>query len=794
MPEQSTHSQGNGAELTSDPELVLTHLDSLPTLPTIAIRLVQITSDPESSVSDVIRLLQGDQSLTAKTLSVASSAWTGVREPVTTLDKAVPLLGFNAVRTIALAVTVFENLGRSAEGLVGPFDRIEFWKHSLAVACASRRLAEACAKRDVEPNEAFVAGLLHDVGKVALDTVFPKAYQRIAGKASQSRGDIADFERAILGADHTVAGRRLAERWRLPAALREVIWLHHLAAESLPASVSHPTLIGIVQLADTIAREQRIGYSGNHMFYDQSPRLAERLSIPPETLAEVTRSLFADVAEQAELLGLDSEPADALYLSAMTKANSELGRMNTELAVSSQRLAARARYFEAISLFDSQLSAWSDPPEVVTAMANAAVIALQRQHIAAFGLRDRFAALDLCSVDQESGRQRSEARSVPDALRVWLSAPKPELEGGPMPAPPAVRDLLVSMARELGRGEPWLVPVAHDGTVSGGLVFLSEADERARFNGELADLRSFMASLGLALGRANAQAAARRLSDELAETNRRLQQTQVELMRSRTLSMIAEMAAGAGHELNSPLTVISGRAQMLSQMIEDNESRRSLEVIRSKAHECSRIVSELMDFARPRPPVLEVVSLPAMLDELREEWLERGKVPPSKFVVESTRWPPAVGNGHAIVPQLHADRKQLKTAFRELISNAAAAVSTNEGDIRVVCQPAVSSDAIEVLIQDTGIGMQPAVLQRAFDPFFSHRNAGRGRGLGLPKAFRIIEAHGGRIWLESVPDEGTTAHIILPPTARPGLEPGNGANTARLEQRLPGVSDLPTTP
>lgn len=60
--------------------------------------------------------------------------------------------------------------------------------------------------------------------------------------------------------------------------------------------------------------------------------------------------------------------------------------------------------------------------------------------------------------------------------------------------------------------------------------------------------------------------------------------------------------------------------------------------------------------------------------------------------------------------------------------------------------------------------MTPAVLQRAFDPFFSHRNAGRARGLGLPRAYRIVEAHGGRIWLESRPDEGTTAHVLLPRT------------------------------
>ena len=81
--------------------------------------------------------------------------------------------------------------------------------------------------------------------------------------------------------------------------------------------------------------------------------------------------------------------------------------------------------------------------------------------------------------------------------------------------------------------------------------------------------------------------------------------------------MIAEMAAGAGHELNSPLTVISGRAQMLAKQLTEPDARRSLETIRSKAHECSRLVSELMDFARPRPPKLSGVNVPELLAEAR---------------------------------------------------------------------------------------------------------------------------------------------------------------------------------
>ena len=126
--------------LESSPDLVLSHLDNLPTLPAVALRLLQLTADERSSAHDVVHLLCCDQSLTAKILSVAGSAAVGAREPVTTLEKAVPLLGFSGVRSVVLATGVFDCFGRARAGRSGAaFDRLEFWKHALGVACADRK-------------------------------------------------------------------------------------------------------------------------------------------------------------------------------------------------------------------------------------------------------------------------------------------------------------------------------------------------------------------------------------------------------------------------------------------------------------------------------------------------------------------------------------------------------------------------------------------------------------------------------------------------------------------------------
>ncbi|RMF72476.1 MAG: sensor histidine kinase, partial [Planctomycetota bacterium] len=317
----------------------------------------------------------------------------------------------------------------------------------------------------------------------------------------------------------------------------------------------------------------------------------------------------------------------------------------------------------------------------------------------------------------------------------------------------------------------------HQRRAVGGVVFCSPRNEAAELGAEQGELQPFLASLGLAVGRANAYAASQRLSEDLAESNRRLQQAQAKLLRSRALSMIAEMAAGAGHELNTPLTVISGRAQMLASAADDEKLRRDLELIRDKAHECSRIVTELMDFAKPAQPQRAPFDLAALLLAARERCISQTELSPDQVAVlisDTAR----DETGKVIV---FGDEQQCAGVFDELLRNAADAVAENRGTItvrvgrqsgddlaglppadRIPGADASEPDWVVVSVRDTGRGMAPDVLERVFDPFFSHRSAGRRRGLGLPRAYRIIEAHGGRIQIESRVGEGATVHVFLP--------------------------------
>jgi putative nucleotidyltransferase with HDIG domain len=164
-----------------------------------------------------------------------------------TINHAVVLLGFDTVKSIVLAATVFETL--SEGDVLSNFDRSQFWLHVGCAAAAARRVARSL--RVADPEAAFVGGLLHDVGKVVLDRFFYRRYAEAARVAAETPCLIRDAEVSLFSVNHAEVGRWLAERWRFPAAIVEPVAFHHRPATASPA---HRALATIVHLADILAR------------------------------------------------------------------------------------------------------------------------------------------------------------------------------------------------------------------------------------------------------------------------------------------------------------------------------------------------------------------------------------------------------------------------------------------------------------------------------------------------------------------------------------------------------------
>ena len=215
------------------------------------------------------------------------------------------------------------------------------------------------------------------------------------------------------------------------------------------------------------------------------------------------------------------------------------------------------------------------------------------------------------------------------------------------------------------------------------------------------------------------------------------------------LASLAEFAAGAGHEINNPLTVISGRAQLLLREEKNPERQHALALISAQAMRVYEMIADMMLFARPPRPELGRVELVRLVDDTIAELLPRAAG--QETSLGRTGEPGPIG--------IEADAAQLAVAFRALCQNALDALGSG-GHIEVHLHRRDSR--VDIDVRDDGPGIKPEELRHIFDPFYSARQAGRGLGLGLSKAWRIVTNHGGRIDAASEAGKGTTFTVMLP--------------------------------
>lgn len=245
------------------------------------------------------------------------------------------------------------------------------------------------------------------------------------------------------------------------------------------------------------------------------------------------------------------------------------------------------------------------------------------------------------------------------------------------------------------------------------------------------------------------------------------------------LEAIRELAYGAGHEINNPLANIATRAQTLLLDERDPERRRRLATIVDQAFRARDLIGGLMLFARPPRPhraltdvdrmVSAVVDLLAPLAAQRGARLDYGPSPEPLAVT--------------------VDRAQVEESLRAVVGNALEAVGDG-GQVTVTVSAGRHPGACELMVTDDGPGMDSATLRRVFDPFFSGREAGRGAGLGLSKAWRFLEANGGTIEIESRAGRGTRVLISLPLPGKPGAAPP-AAPDAMTDERAVGSACAP---
>lgn len=591
-------------------ELVLRELEQLPTLPAVASKLLQMGANEDVDVKEVCRVIESDPSLTIRLLSLCKRAAYRTRNPITTVEMAVVMLGVEAVRSLVLSVAIFDWTSSAAEsrrtgggeGAVGSatgkgrnstkpgmsgaatnenkpaFNRVGFWQHSIAVACCCDLIAREHANLDFHPEEAFVCGLTHDIGKLALELVLPRAYARVIELAESRQGNIADYERPIVGLDHHSAGMTLAERWGLPRMVCDAIGMHHAAVTDMPEDARR--LVALVQLSDLICRKLALGWSGNFATGgaggSDEKDLCHAAGFNHERVMGLVPKLYEAASARMRDLGLGDEPSQGLLIESILRANQRLGRVN----------------------------------------------------------------------------------------------------------------------------------------------------------------------------------------QDLIQANLALESAQKQLTEARALARLGQMTAGAAHEMNNPLAVISGRAQALYGKLKDEQDRAAARSIVDASTRLTGLISRLHRIAtppKPEPVVVEVREvMESIIRKAKDRHGERVQARGEKLTVIGIKL--TMPEGGAIEPA-RVDPEMLSDALGEIIVNALEAGARGRIEVRLDIDR--RDDRLMIQVIDDGVGMSQHALEHATDPFFSEKPAGRQTGLGLALAHRMIAAMGGEIELQSRPGRGTTATVYL---------------------------------
>jgi signal transduction histidine kinase len=630
------------------------------------------------------------------------------------------------------------------------------WQHSLRVAALSQLAAEQLAGRSSSasaPLAAFSAGLLHDVGKLALAQCLPKSFMRLA-RPPWAQMEAIQAERQLLAADHATVGRRLARHWRLPGYIRQAVWLHHQLPEAIPAQLESAHLVRIVRWADRAVRD---GEGLPAFTAAQVADATEQLGLSEAGLSRIAR-LFPERMRQLAKQVPAAMPPEASAGSAAADADADTQK-SPETLSQVAHLAERLRPEDSLSRVCQ-----------VVAEAFFATVENGISAVGSFAVAGRNLTLALSEL---GGTEIHSLPCLPNPA--WPSA-----AGSPMPARKLLRRLL-SEADGHAVGCPgglMCVPLNVDQRLVGGILLPKGQSEP----GPLEALGPLVRLARFAIAAVVERAEADEMVERLALASQHLAGTRKALAQAQALAAVGEMAAGAAHEMNNPLAVISGRAQMLAGSAADPADRKTAELIARKAQDLSDLITEMMAFARPAEPSPRAIdpfelfkTVQARLAEQDAEAAQSGQDSSAqpkpayrpadiRVQVSSPSAADGVWEAHQC-PPLYADRGQLEEILMELVRNAATA-SQGRASVCFEASADPAGGAVLLAVRDDGPGMDEATLASAFTPFFSSRPAGRGRGMGLARARRAVEANGGSMRIDSRPGQGATVFLRLPQASR----------------------------
>lgn len=691
-------------------------LSRFPALPEVLARLIQELNNEQLNLADLSGLILHDAAISMKILAVANSSFYNRRTQVTSVHQGISLIGLKMVRMLAISASMHQFLLQTSGMSPASFGR--YWQHALLTAGLAKSLAAATAYPN--PDEAYLAGLLHDIGQMALWSSQPEAYGKLLARHHDDEALIG-AEIKTFGIDHCELGAVLAERWQLEPLLADAIRYHHAPADSAAAATE---LVRIVNAANALSL---MGKQENH------PALAlahHLLGLPEAETGRLHAEALASLDIVAMVFAIDTQEPPAREKSHPAEPSPALAsqlRLQEEVHATTLLSLAREDYGERLSendlLADVVQSAYLlfEPRRVFLFELDA-----QANRLAGRAVETQDDAVTRIRMPLEAGRSL-----VADAL--LQQAATANFGAGTSSLSSMLDQQLLRLA---GAKAMCCVPLCNRQLQFGVLVLAYDtpkpaADARMRF----------------------IEAYARQAADALLALRSRLQQEAINAtLQAQSYQLRARQVV---HEANNPLAILKNYLTMLDLKLADSQPvTKELQVLNEEIDRVAGIIRGFAAAGEAAAAPTGLVDVNALLQDLLAV-CERAMFTPANIRTE-TRFDKEL-------PLLGSDPAQLKQVFVNLFKNAAEAM-TKGGTLRVSTALSVGpqqTKSVVISIADDGPGMPPEILEGLFSTVRTTKGAG-GSGLGLTITANVVRSLGGDISCSSKAGQGTVFDIRLP--------------------------------
>jgi putative nucleotidyltransferase with HDIG domain len=728
-------------------EKVLERVTELPFSP-VAARILELARDERIGAREIARTIAQDQAFTARLLKIANSPYYGQTRAVTTVTQAVPVLGIDTISSLALALHSFSSLAHDDNAILTLRD---LWEHSMACGFFSRQIAKQIGHPGAE--EAFIAGLLHDMGKALFYRFFKSEFLEAVQKAENEGISMIAAEQSLFGTDHAAAGAVVARKWNLPPVLSHTIQFHHEPL-SLPEHVDSDVqkTIAIVYVADILSEHFQIGRAVENPVESISDEIWDLLGLDMEDCNELLGVVLGEVNEFRKIFNVArrkpvarEQPQNSVARAGETSVKGALPLVQPNSSAAHSR-AVGATLENVVRIMDTgkQLALLAGLEDLYPNIANQTMALLNVDAAHIFLPQEKgFVVAGAAGFPYLKGKRFPSERSI-----VGWVAKMDELV-----ALPNIEKATASWEKDFfssaGFRAHLFLPVGWAGKRLA--VLSAHARHQRLWNShEIALFNAFGGFVAVALENARLYREAEDRAKALAGLNQEL---------AEALHVKSRFLATVSHELRSPLFVITGYANLIAEQMFGPVAPGmgdALEKITKQANGLITIITCLLEISQMDAGTFIVRQAPFDLRELFDEVTsEMPKLIGSKPITFEAHYP------NAFSPII-TDRDRFKQVLGRLLENAAK--FTQEG--KIILRGALVDSGVEVFVEDTGIGIEPEHQKVIFDGFRQVEEEDNrryeGMGLGLYLSRRILELLGGKITVESEPGVGSRFRVWLP--------------------------------